>query len=189
MMNVFEHPWLLLTLAAMALIPATLIRRAKPEWGYLPLLAPVLLAALGFGLDHAVQTDSEKIHAIIRQCRQAAIEEDLPSLAVLICDDYDDGYHRSRNQMLASAERLLTGAAINKIRFQHLQLTLEARSGVVDLDTVMHLDPKSRYAAFGSVIFISLQIELIQQPDETWCIRRVGVTSVNNQPMNWGSIL
>ena len=67
----------LLTLAALALIPATIMRQAKPEWGYLPLLAPVLLAALGFGLDYAVQTDSEKIHAIIRQCRQAAIEEDL----------------------------------------------------------------------------------------------------------------
>lgn len=188
MMNVFENPWLLLTLAAIALIPAAIVRQAKPEWGYLPLLVPVLLAALGFGLDYAVQTDSEKIHAIIRNCRQAAVEGRIQPLQESICDDYDDGVHRSKAQFIASAERVIHTASVSKVRFQRIGLTLEDRHASVEMDTVVHLDQDSQYAAFGSLVFVSLRLQFAKQPDDRWCISGTQVISINNQSMNWGGI-
>jgi hypothetical protein len=61
MWNVFENSWTLLTLAGISLVAASIYRQIRPEHGYWPLLLPLLLAALGFGLDAAVQTDM-KIH-------------------------------------------------------------------------------------------------------------------------------
>lgn len=188
MTNVFENPWLLLTIAALSIVPAAIVRQAKPEWGYRPLLIPLLLAALGIGLDLAVQTDKEQIHAIVRQCRSAAIEENLSLLGPLICEPYDDGYHRSKAELLASAERALDGASIKKVRFQHIELTLNEQQAQMEMNTVVHLNPESRYAAFGSIVFVSLRLEFAKQSSAPWCIRRAGVISINNQPANWGAI-
>jgi len=188
MTDVFETPWLLLTLAAIAVVPAAVIRQAKPRWGYWPLLAPLLLAAAGIGLDYAVQTDSEQIHAIIRTCRQAVIEENIPLLMQSFCDEYDDGHHRSKAQLNAAAQSVLKGASIKKVRFQNITLAIETARATVAMDTAVHLNPNSRYAAFGSLIFVSLRLELGKKNTGLWCIQRTGVTSINNQPTNWGFV-
>ena len=188
MTNLFENPWLLLTIAALSIVPAAIVRQAKPEWGYRPLLIPVVLAALGIGLDLAVQTDKEQIHALVRQCRAAVIEENIHRLRQALCDDYDDGFHRSKADLLLSSEQALKGAAIRKVRFQNLDLTRHERQAQVDLNTVVHLRPESRYAAFGSVVFVSVRLEFAKLSSERWCIRRIGILSVNNQPVNWGAV-
>lgn len=188
MTNVFENPWLMLTLAAISIIPVYFVRQAKPEWGYRPLLIPILLAALGFGLDYAVQTDSEKIHAIIRTCRQAAVTGDIAPIEEVLCDNYDDGFHRGREDFLNSARRAISQAAVSRVRFQTMELTLEGQRAVMELDAVVHLDPQSQYAAYGSLVFVSLRVEFAKLPTDQWCIRGVGITSVNNQRVNWGAV-
>lgn len=188
MTNIFENPWLLLTLAALSLVPAAILRQAKPEWGYRPLLIPLLLTALGVALDFAVQTDNEQIHAIIRTCRKAAVEGNARAMSDVLCADYDDGFHRSKTEFLTSAERLLRGASLKKVRFQDIRLTLEDTTAVAEMDTVVHLNADSQYAAFGSVIFVSLRLEFVKQSPDRWFILKTGVTSVNNQPMNWGAV-
>lgn len=187
MTNVFENPWLLLTLSVLALVPAAIVRQAKPQWGYRPMLIPLLLAGLGFALDYAVQTDKEKILAIIQNCRTAATEGQIHHLSESVCQTYDDGYHRSKSLFIAAAERIITRASISKVRFQKIDLNIENTRAVVEMDTVVHLNPDSQYAAFGSLIFVSLRMECTRQPSGQWCIISTGVTSVNNQPTNWGA--
>lgn len=188
MTNVFENPWLLLTLAAIAVVPAAIVRQAKPEWGYLPLLIPLLPAALGLGLDYAVLTDNEQIHALIRNARRAAVEKHIGHLSESVCDAYDDGFHRSKAEFLSSAERIIKRASVKKVRFQRIDLALEASRAAAEMDTVVHLNPDSQYAAFGSVVFVSLRLEFAKQASGRWCLLRSGVTTVNNQPINWGAV-
>lgn len=188
MTNVFENPWLLATLAALSLVPAAILRQAKPEWGYRPLLIPLLLACLGVGLDYAVQTDNEQIHAIIRTCRNAAVEGNAWAMGDCISPDYDDGYHRGKTEFLTVAEQRLRGASLKKINFQEIRLTLEETSAVAEMDTVVHLNADSQYAAFGSVLFVSLRLDFVKQSPDRWFILKTSVTSVNNQPINWGAI-
>jgi hypothetical protein len=188
MTHVFENPWLLLTIAALSLVPAAILRQAKPQWGYRPLLIPLLFAVLGFALDYAVKTDKEQIYIIIRNAQKAAVEGQIGLLSRSVSDAYDDGFHRSKAEFLASAESMIKRASIKKVRFQRIDLTLEDRQAVVEMDTVVHLNPDSQYAAFGSVVFVSLRLGFLNQPVEPWHLLRAGVTSVNIQPMNWGAI-
>lgn len=188
MADVFENPWLLLTLAAVAIIPAALVRQAKPRWGYWPLLAPLLLAVAGIGLDRAVQTDSEQIHAMIRTCRRAVIEENVPRLTQAVCESYNDGHHGNKEQLIAAAQDVLKGASVKKVRFQNITLNIDTVKATVEMDTAVHLNPNSRYASFGSLMFVSLRLELGKKNTGLWCIQKAGVTSINNQPMNWGYV-
>ena len=188
MTHLFENPWLLLTLAAVAIVPAAITRQVKPEWGYCPLLIPLLIAAVGFGLDFAVQTDTEQIHALVRHCRNAVIKEDISRLGEAFCEDYDDGYHRNKAELLASAERAIKGASVKKVRFSRIELNRQERRAKMDMDTVVHLNADSRYAGFGSVVFVSLRLEFAKRPSGPWCIRRAGVISINNQPIKWGAV-
>ena len=188
MTDIFETPWLLLTLAAIAIVPAAILRQAKPQWGYWPLLAPLLLAEAGVGLDYAVQTDREQIHAIISACRKAVIEENVSRLMQSVCEGYDDGHHRSKAHLNAAAQNVLKGAAIKKVRFQNLTAAIEGARATVDMDTAVHLNANSRYASFGSLMFVSLRLELSKKNTGLWCIQRAGVISINNQPMNWGYV-
>lgn len=188
MTDVFDNPWLLLTVAAILLVPAAIARQARPQWGYRPLLVPLLVALLGLGLDFFVQTDKEKIHAILSDCRRAAIAGDIGPINAAVCERYNDGFHRSRDDFIAAAERGIQQAAIAKVRFQRLDLTLQEQQAVMEIDAVVHLSDQSRYAQYGSLLFVSLWLEFAKQPSGDWCIARAGVTAVNNQPVNWGAV-
>ena len=104
------------------------------------------------------------------------------------CEDYDDGYHRNKAELLASAERAIKGASVKKVRFQRIELNRQERRAKMDMDTVVHLNADSRYAGFGSVVFVSLRLEFAKRPSGPWCIRRAGVISINNQPIKWGAV-
>lgn len=188
MTDVFENPWLLLTLAALAIVPAAIVRQTKPAWGYRPLLVPLLLAALGLTMDYAVQTDKEQIHAIIRTCRAGVVAGNVQGFSDSISPDYDDGFHRGKTQFMDSAEQMVTGASIEKVKFQEIRLTLNNSRAEVEIDMVVHLNSDSRYAMMGSVIFVSVRLECVKPSPKQWYIQRVQITSVNNQPVNWGDV-
>ncbi|MHC4215343.1 MAG: hypothetical protein ACYSWP_18430, partial [Planctomycetota bacterium] len=67
MLEIFEQPWTLLGAAVLVLFGILTFRSFCPEkrrWWQL--LVPVFLIALAFGTDLLVQTDREKINAVIK---------------------------------------------------------------------------------------------------------------------------
>jgi hypothetical protein len=185
--NVFENGWLLLTLAGIALVVASVVRQEKPEWGYTPLLVPLLLAALAFGLDYAFTTDYEAVSAIVPACRKAAVNADVDTMMNFIGPDYADSTHRNKAALRAAAERILPGASINRVRTQSHLITIEENRAESVFLGAVHLNKNSEYAAMGSLVMVELNFEY-EKIAKKWYIRRIEVIAINYQPMKWGRI-
>ena len=187
MWNVFENCWLLLTLAGITLVAASLVRQEKPEWGYKPLLVPVLLIMLAFGLDYAFTTDYEAVSAIVPACKRAAVETDANGIMELVSGDYMDKAHRNKAALRKAIESILPRASINKVRTQSHVIFIEGDKAQSELKVVVHLNNDNQYTGAGGLFFVEMKFEY-EKAQKKWAIRRMDVTSINNQPMGWGDI-
>jgi len=187
MWNVFENGWLLLTLAGIALVVASVVRQEKPEWGYKPLLVPLLLAALAFGLDYAFTTDFEAVSAIVPACKQAAIDGNPDRIMELISPNYGDKYHNDRTGIHSRVRHTITGASIKKIRTQSHAVTVEGAKARSELIAAVHMNSDSRYAAYGTFFMVEINFDY-EKIGKKWYILQMDVKAVNYQPMNWGAI-
>ena len=187
MWNIFENGWLLLTLAGIAFVVASVIRQEKPEWGLKPLLVPLLLAGLAFGLDYAFTTDYEAVNAIVPTCKRAAVAGDPEGIMELISPNYADRSNRTRAGFERRVRHTITGSSIKKIRTQSHTVSVNGTTAESELSVAVHLNTDSRYAAYGTFFLVGLKFEYEKIAD-TWYIRRMDVTTVNNHPMNWGDI-
>lgn len=187
MWNVFENGWLLLTLAGIALVTASLLRQEKPEWGYKPLLVPLLLMALAFGLDTTFTTDYEAVSAIVPACKRAAVETDTNQIMELVSSNYSDKSHRNKAELRKAIESILPRASINKIRTQSHVISIEGNRAKSELKVVVHLNNDNQYTGAGGLFFVEMAFEY-EKAQKKWTLRRMDVTSINNQPMNWGDI-
>jgi hypothetical protein len=184
MWNIFENSWLLLTAAGVALVAAGIARQARPEWGYKPLLAPLALATLAFGLDAAVMTDYEAIVHIIAACKRATIQADAVTMMRFVSPNYADSVHRDKTALSKAAEGIIKKASVKKIRTQSHVITTEGTSAKSELNVAVHLNRDSQYASAGSLIFAGLNFEY-EKIGKTWYIGCVEVTSINYTPMSW----
>ena len=187
MWNVFENCWLMLTLAGIALVVASIVRQEKPEWGYKPLLVPLLLAALAFGLDYAFTTDYEAVSAIVPACKNAAINADIQTMMNFISPDYADGIHRNKAALREAAQHILPRASIKKVRTQTHTITIEGNRANSEFSGAIHLNENSGYSAAGSLVMIEMEFQYAKIA-EKWYIQRMEIKSVNYQPMGWGDI-
>jgi hypothetical protein len=187
MWNVLENCWLLLTLAGITLVAASVIRQEKPEWGYKPLLVPLLLAVLAFGLDTAFTTNYEAVSAIVPACKRAAVETDAARIMEFISSDYSDKAHKSKTALGKAIESILPRASINKVRTQSHVISIEGNRAKSELKVVVHLYNDNQYTGAGGLFFVEMEFEY-EKIENKWSIRRMDVTSINNQPMSWGDI-
>lgn len=182
--NIFENVWLLLTVAGVTLVIAAIIRQAKPEWGYWPLLAPLVIAALAFGLDAAVKTDTEAINEIIAGSKQAVINNNVKTLMTFFSPDYADLKHRTKAAFEEDARQILNNAAVTKIKTQSHLLTINGNTATSQLSFVVHFDNNSRYAVMGTLMFVSVNLSY-EKVGGKWLISSAEVVSVNNEPYKW----
>ena len=187
MWNIFENGWLLLTLAGVALVAASLVRQEKPEWGYKPLLVPLLLVILAFGLDAAFTTDYEAVSAIVPACKHAAVEADANRIMELISPDYTDKAHRNKAALKRAIESILPRASLNKVRTQSHIISIEGNKAKSELKVVVHLNNDNQYTGAGGLFFVEMKFEY-EKVEKKWSVRHMEITSINNQPMGWGDI-
>ena len=187
MWNIFENAWLLLTLAGIALVVTSIVRQGKPEWGLKPLLVPLILGLLAFGLDYWVTTDYEAVSRIVPACRKAAIAGNVNGIMKHISPNYADSRHRNRQSLRNAIERIIPRASIKKVRFQSYIITITGDEAESEFLAAVHLDTDSEYAAAGSLVFVEMRFEY-EKINKTWYISSMEVTEVNYQPMNWRDI-
>ncbi len=188
MWNVFESYWLLLTIAGIALIVVSMLRMDHPEWGRKPLLIPLVLAALAFGLDAGFKSDSEYLRYIVTTAKNAAADNDVRTMMQFISPNYSDVRHKSRNHLDSSMKYYLGKAAIEKIKTQSHVLTLDSKTAASsEWNFVLHLDQDSQYSAAGQIVFIGMKFEF-EKIGKKWFIKRAELISVNGDRMGWGSV-
>lgn len=189
MWDVFEQPWTLLGAAVIVFLIVQTIRSVWPEKNrWWQLLLPVLVAALGIGLDLAVATDHEKINAIVKAGIRAAEAEDCTALARLIASDYEDSYHKSKAELIGHCRSRLEPPSIEKVRKIASDVQVTPPEAVATFTIMVQFHKDSYWAkAYKPSALVVLEFRLHKQPDGSWLVYRAEVKEVDKMPVNWGA--
>lgn len=184
MWNIFENCWLLITLAGISWVISSVVRQEKPEWGYKPLLVPLLLAVLAFGLDYAFTTDYEAVSSIVPGCKRAAVAANPDGIMKFVSPNYHDRYHKDKTALEARIRHIISKSSINKIRTQAHNITINGQQAESELSVAVHLNNDSRYAEYGTFHLVEMKFEY-EKIAGKWYVQRMTLQSIDNHPMDW----
>lgn len=190
MFDFFEQPYTLIGAAVLVLFGILTFRSVFPEkrrWWQL--LVPALLAAGAFGLDGLVQTDLEKINAVIAKGIKAVKEEDFGAVEGVLSDRYSDSYHSTKQHLLAHFRTVLSEPLIAKHTETGLLIDIKGPKATAVLFTTVTFEKNSHIAQnYVPFLLTKTRLSLQKQPDKRWLITRIEVLELNRQPANWGHI-
>lgn len=189
MFNFFEQPWTLLGAAVLVLFGLLTLRSICPEkrrWWQLML--PALVAVGGLGLDLLIQTDLEKIKALVKTAAKAVEEEDCSAIAQIISDNYRDSYHNTKRELMSHCMSKLSQPLVEKnkkIGF-HVEEILPPSATVI-LTVKTDFDKQSEiYKEFFKPFMITkTKLHLQRQRGKRWLINRVELLELDKRPANW----
>lgn len=191
MFNFFEQPWTLLGAAVLVLFGVLTFRSIFPEkrrsW---QLMLPALAALAAFGLDLLVQTDLEKIRALVKTGAKAVEEENCNAIGQIISDDYRDSYHNTKTELMSHCMLKLSQPLIEKNRKIGLLIEMSPPDATVTLTLITHFDKQSEIYKefFKPFMIIKTRLYLQKQRDKRWLISRVELLELDKQPANWQQI-
>jgi hypothetical protein len=201
MSAIFEQPWPLLITAATVFLLILILRSILPEkrhtWQW---LIPALLAAAAFGLDFLVETDLEKINAVIDIGVKAVEEENPDAIEAIIADNYSDSYHKTKDDLMYHCRTRLAEPLVEKNIKRIQAIEISPRSGealrgdesptATAVFTVRMLFDKrsSVYQSFKQQMHVKAELDLQKQPDGTWLITRAEILELDLRPVNWKDV-
>ncbi|MHC4068912.1 MAG: hypothetical protein ACYS18_00045 [Planctomycetota bacterium] len=190
MWNFFEQPWTLLTAAIIILLILLLLRgmfSRKRFWQLL--LVPVLIALIGFGLDHIVKTDNEKIRTVLKAVIQAAEEENPDGIEPFIVENYKDSLYSSKQRLMLFCRARLAEPTVEQAitTIINSEITPPTANFVFTVRVVFE---NQSYVAqtYKKIVMSKLKMTLSQQGDKNWLISRIELLEVDLQPINWSTI-
>ncbi|MHC4570768.1 MAG: hypothetical protein ACYS0C_01650 [Planctomycetota bacterium] len=190
MFNIFEHPWGLITVAIISLPVLLMVRRIFPEkrhWWQLAL--PALLALAAFGFDFLVETDLEKIKAVISTAAKAVEQENPDAIDMLISDNYRDSYHETKARLMFTCRSRLLEPLIEKNIARVVEIDISPPAATTIFTVRIVFDKRSLvYQNFKSQVLIKAKLNLQKQLDNRWLINRVEILEMDRQPTNWRDI-
>lgn len=190
MLNIFEQPWTLLLAAILAHFALLTFRTIFPEkrrrWHW---LVPAFLVVAAFGLDALVQTDLEKIKALINTGNKAVEQENCNAIAAIISDSYRDSYHRTKGDLMYSCTLWLSEPLVEKAKNTSLHIEVSPPKATVTLTSLMKFDKESSpYRNFKSSLLIKMQLRLQKEQGKKWLINRVELLELDRQTVNWRDV-
>ena len=190
MFDFFEQPYTLIGAAVIVLFIVFTIRSVIPEkrhwWQF---LLPVLVAAIGIGLDMLVQTDLEKINSVISTVIKAVQEEDCDAIEAVVAEDYRDSFHNTKWDFVAHCRRKLTPPLIAKNKKTACLVELSPPQATATIFMLTIFDKNSYvYENYKPFIFFKIEFRFQKQPDKTWLISRGELLEIDKQPAKWNDI-
>lgn len=185
MFNIFEQPWTLLIGAVLVLF-VLLIVRSRGRWLW---LLPVILAGAAFGLDFLVQTDTEKIKAVIVTATRAVENENPDAIELLLSDSYRDSRHNTKKALMSRCRAKLTEPLVEKniTRILAIEKSGPKATALFTVRTVF--DKRSYvYQSFKTLMFTKVKLDLQRQLDNRWLISRAEILEIDRQPADWRHI-
>jgi len=188
MRNIFEQPSLLLIVSAVALLVVFVFRALFPQsrkwWLW---LLPILLAASAFALDYFIETDAEKVRAVLARVVKAVEKEDAELLTPLFSDDYHDSFHASREALLNNCQWWLSGPIIEKNILRIVSLEVKPPNAEAVFTVRVVFDPQGPVFEYRKMMVFKLRADLHKQGDN-WCLSQVEILEIDLQPADWRRI-
>ena len=190
MFDVFEHPWGLVAAGGIVMLILLILRSVAPEkcrwWLW---LLPFVLAFAAFGFDYLVETDREKINAVIDTGVKAVEGEDPDTIEVIVADDYADSYHRSKSSLMAHCRDVLSEPFAEKNIKRIVSIDIQGPKASIIFTVRVLFDKQSYiYQSFKQQMLVEVQAALGKQPDGGWLISRVELLKLDFQPAKWQTI-
>ena len=189
MFNIFENPWLFLTVAFIALVVIVFIRQGWPDkrkWWQL--LIPVIVAGAAFGLNYFVETDYEKVDSLIKLGTEAVIAKDIAQLDAVISPDYHSSTHRSKEKLIAFCRVLLSKPLISKARQRYKKIIVSPPEANAQLEFIVHMEEQNPYAIGGKIMHVKMKMHFTKTSHNNWLIDSAEILAVNNQQFNWSNL-
>jgi hypothetical protein len=159
----------------------------KRRWWQPALPAFIVMAA--FGTDLLVQTDREKINALLKKGMKAVEQKNLDALAAIISADYYDSFHKSKQELLAHSWREMERSGVQKIKKNSALVQMSPPQATANLIVVVRFEQDSYVAQnYKPWLLIKLRINLQNQPDKSWLVNRAEVLEVDRQPVQWREV-
>ena len=190
MFNIFEHPWGLITAAIITLPVLLMVRSIFPEkcrwWQW---LLPALLAVAAFGFDFLVETDLEKINAVISTAVKAVEEENPDAIEPIISANYGDSYHDTKARLMAYCRIRLSEPLIEKNIKRIVSIDISPPKATAIFTVRIVFDKRSYvYQSFKQIMLTKLKLDLQKEPDNRWLISRAELLEIDMQPVSWQDI-
>ena len=190
MWNIFEQPWTLLTAAIIILLVILVIRSILPDKKHFwQLLLPVLIAASAFALDLLVQTDLEKINAVINTAVKAVEQENPDAIEPVISDNYRDSFHNTKNDFVYHYRSRLSEPLVKKNIKRIITVEMREKLATAVFTVRIIFDERSYiYQSYKPIILTKVKLDLQKEPDNNWRITKAELLEIDMQPVNWHDI-
>jgi len=152
-------------------------------------LLPIILAVAAFGLDFVVQTDLERINALISTVRKATEQENCDAIGTIISADYSDSYHNGKDDLMNHCRRLLSEPLVEKSMKMGLTVEISPPRAAVTLTVIIHFDKQSRvYREYRPFVILKIQFDLHKEQGKRWLVNRAEILEIDRQPVKWRDI-
>ena len=188
MYDIFQTPWPIAIASVVTWLIVSIIRLTMPEKGRKwHMLIPLAMLISAFAIDYFVRTDRETLDTVIDNSIAATVACDIAAIDALVAGDYSDRVHRSKPAIMTAAKRYLREPVIEKIKKMNCLITVNNASARINIEAVVHLDPKNQYAAVTRIVPIKMEVTCTKMPDGIWRISSADITAVNNTRATWNS--
>jgi len=190
MLDIFDQPWTLIGAAVLVFFGVLTFRSIFPEkkslWQW---LLPLFVIVTAFGADYLVQTDLEKIDAVIHTGMKAVANEDYQTIESIISGNYSDSYHNSKESLMADCRRQLSRNLVERTKKTGQLISISGQKAKAAVFLLITFE-KDSYVSQNFVPFIQMKadIHLQKQSDKEWLISRVEIREINRQSTSWNQI-
>ncbi len=186
MTNIFEQPSLLLIVAGVVFLVVAFFRDLlPPKRAWVFWLLPVVIAIAAFAIDYLVQTDKEKIEAVLAKASRAVEKEDIKSLGPLIWENYSDSVHPSKQALLDNFKLRLSEPVIEKIVPAIVSLDIKPAEAKIEFTARVMFDPRGPvYEYRKTPMIFKLEADLTKEGNE-WFFSRTEILTIDLQPAGW----
>jgi len=186
MLNIFQHPWLLLIVSFVLLVIVYIMRqRCSDKQKAWHILIPFLMAAVALSIDHFVKTDIEKITGVIDSVITATMEKNADAFEPLISDNYSDRYIRSKQALLKSCRGMINRQNFKSIKMTYHNIVIENEEANTEFILRLRAYPSDTSMPTPEFTFVKLYLVFNKQPDKSWAIRSTKQVELNNSSVSW----
>jgi len=193
MWDIFEQPFTLLFAAILTLFISVVNWMISPLKQSLYLKAgigaAIFLAIAAFAFDALVDTDREKINAVIERAVNAVENENCTAIGEIIAKNYRDSYHKTKKSLIYDCVKLLSEPLVEKTVTTTLSLETAPPQATTIFTVRIVFDKRSfAYQNFNRQMFAKVKVDLQKQSNKEWLISRVEIFEINRQPASWKTI-